>query len=309
MSRSRETKMCGVRFAVGCVVLLLCSALHGGLRAQDVLPLRIPPSVSMNSSDSCPVLRPMEDSVPVPALVLPAAFRQVGTNELSDSLGILRPFWKKLRHLHLGLSTDTLRVLHIGDSHIRGHLFPQTIGQLMQHTFGAVSYMDMGINGASCVTFTHPDRMAQVAALHPDLLILSFGTNESHNRRYTPLLHYRQMDDLVRMLRDSLPGVPMLMTAPPGSYDGFRHRRRRTYKVNPRTAIAVRTICRFADDNGLAIWNLYDIVGGIRRACFNWQEAGLMRPDHVHYTPEGYLLQGKLLHQALIKAYNDYVEH
>ena len=32
-----------------------------------------------------------------------------------------------------------------------------------------------------------------------------------------------------------------------------------------------------------------------------------MRPDHVHYMPDGYVLQGELLYQALIKAYNDYV--
>ena len=61
------------------------------------------------------------------------------------------------------------------------------------------------------------------------------------------------MDELVRMLRDSLPNVPLLMTTPPGSYDSFRKsRRRRTYSINPRTAIAVETMRRFADDNGLA---------------------------------------------------------
>lgn len=42
------------------------------------------------------------------------------------------------------------------------------------------------------------DRIADMA-LHPDLLILSFGTN-SHNRRYSNA-HYRQMGDLVRMSR------------------------------------------------------------------------------------------------------------
>ena len=52
---------------------------------------------------------------------------------------------------------------------------------------------------------------------------------------------------------------------------------------------------------------MYNILGGTRRACLNWQEAGLMRPDHVHYMPDGYVLQGELLYQALIKAYNDYV--
>ena len=225
------------------------------------------------------------DTVAVPQIAFPSGFQQLGENELTDSLGILNPFWEKLRLLHAGFSTDTIRIVHIGDSHT-----------------------DMGINGAFCTTFTRPDRISDIAALHPDLVILSFGTNESHNRRYNTLLHYRQMDELVRMLRDSLPNVPLLMTTPPGSYDSFRKsRRRRTYSINPRTAIAVETMRRFADDNGLAVWDMYEAVGGRQRACLNWQEAKLMRPDHVHYLPEGYVLQGELFYQALLKAYNDYV--
>ena len=217
------------------------------------------------------------------------------------------PFWEKMRMLRLGASADTIRIVHVGDSHIRGHIFPQTTGELLRKTFGALTYMDMGINGAFCVTFTRPVRVADIAALHPDLVILSFGTNESHNRRYNSKLHYQQMDELVRMLRDSLSGVPMLMTTPPGSYESFRQRRRRrTYKINPRTSVAVQTIRRFADANGLAVWDMYDVFGGVRRACLNWQEAKLMRPDHVHYLPEGYVLQGEMFYQALLKAYNDY---
>ena len=95
-----------------------------------------------------------------------------------------------------------------------GRILPRTTGTLLTETFGAISYTDMGINGAFCTTFTRPDRISDIAALHPDLVILSFGTNESHNRRYNTLLHYRQMDELVRMLRDSLPNVPLLMTTP-----------------------------------------------------------------------------------------------
>ena len=68
-------------------------------------------------------------------------------------------------------------------------------------------------------------------------------------------------------------------------------------------------IKRFADDNGLAVWDMYHILGGRRRACLNWQEAGLMRPDHIHYLAPAYELQGQLFYQALIKAYNDYVEY
>lgn len=53
-----------------------------------------------------------------------AAFRQMKENVLTDSLGILNPFWEKLRLSRLGASADTLRIVHVGDSHIRGHIFP-----------------------------------------------------------------------------------------------------------------------------------------------------------------------------------------
>ena len=39
----------------------------------------------------------------------------------------------------------------------------------------------------------------------------------------------------------------------------------------------------------------------------SWTRNHLLRADGIHFTPEGYRLQGNLLHQALIKAYNEYV--
>ena len=118
------------------------------------------------------------------------------------------------------------------------------------------------------------------------------------------------MEELLGLLRDSLPNVPILLTTPPGSYESFRQRRRRrTYAVNPRTVTAVNTIHDFARRHKLVVWDMYNIVGGSLRACKNWMDAGLMRPDHVHYLPEGYTLQGELLYEAIIKAYNEYVSH
>ena len=249
------------------------------------------------------------DTIPVQTS-FPSAFRETGRNEIIDSIALLTPVFERLRQVRAGLSEDTVRILHIGDSHIRGHIYPQTTGTLLKETFGAVSYTDMGVNGATCLTFTHPGRIADIVALKPELLILSFGTNESHNRRYNVNLHYNQMDEFIKLLRDSLPNTPILLTTPPGSYESFRQRRRRrTYAVNPRTATASETIRRYAKEHRLLVWDMYDVVGGKRRACVNWTEAKLMRPDHVHYLPEGYILQGNLLYQALINAYNDYVSH
>ncbi|MGP1539921.1 SGNH/GDSL hydrolase family protein [Bacteroides pyogenes] len=278
--------------------------------AQDPLPQI---AASEHPLKNMKPLREIMDreALKVPVQVMfPAAFRGTGHNEIADSLALLSPFLERLRQVHLGLSEDTVRIVHIGDSHVRGHIYPQTAGARLAETFGAVSYVDMGVNGATSLTFTHPVRIADIAALRPELLIVSFGTNESHNRRYNANVHYRQMDELMQLLRRSLPDVPFLLTTPPGSYDSFRKKRRkRTYAINPRTAIAAETIRRYAGDHQVLLWDMYEVVGGRRRACLNWTEANMMHFDHVHYLPEGYVLQGDLLFQAIIRAYNDYVSN
>lgn len=277
--------------------------------AQDLIPAC--PALSKVSKTIKPLREMNRANDTIFAQVpFPSAFRETGRNEIIGNLSLLDSVFERLRLLRAGLSEDTVRIVHIGDSHVRGHIYPQTAGTRLAATFNVVSYTDMGVNGATSLTFTHPERIAAIAALKPELLILSFGTNESHNRRYNANIHYNQMDELVNLLRVSMPDVPILLTTPPGSYESFRQRRRkRTYSINSRTATAAETIRHYARNHNLLVWDMYDVVGGSRRACTNWTEAKLMRPDHVHYLPEGYILQGNLLYEALINAYNDYVSH
>ena len=306
MIGERRTKRSS-RWLARIVLLFSCSWI--GLYAQDFLPQQPPLESRLKEVKPLGEWRAGGDTIRV-KVAFPEAFRQTGPNVLIDSLGLLQPV---LEHLHLvraGLSEDTVRIVHIGDSHVRGHIYPQTTGTRLIEAFGAVSYIDKGVNGATCLTFTHSKRIDEVANLKPELLILSFGTNESHNRRYNAHLHYHQLDELVKSLRLRLPDVPILLTTPPGAYESFRkQKRRRTYVINPRTATAVATIHRYAKEHRLLVWDMYEVVGGKSRACLNWTAARLMRPDHVHFLPEGYILQGNLLYQALITAYNDYVSY
>ena len=229
------------------------------LAAQDRIPACPPPGKKQKTIKPLREMNWANDTVSV-QFSFPAAFRGMGRNEIVDSIALLTPVFERLRQVRAGLSEDTVRIVHIGDSHVRGHIYPQTTGARLIETFGAVSYIDKGVNGATCLTFTHPDRIAEIAALKPELLILSFGTNESHNRRYNVNVHYNQMDELVNLLQDSLPNVSILLTTPPGSYESFRQRRRRrTYAVNPRTATASETIRRYAKEHRLLVWDMYDV--------------------------------------------------
>lgn len=159
-------------------VLLFCLLSVLKLLAQDPLPACPVKGKLMQSVKPMKEMKLLYDTIQV-RVDLPATFKEVGYNEIIDSLGILSPVLEHLRLVKGGILEDTVRILHIGDSHIRGHIYPQTTGQRLAETFGAVSYTDMGVNGATCLTFTHPNRIAAIAALKPELLILSFGTNES----------------------------------------------------------------------------------------------------------------------------------
>lgn len=288
------------------VSIILCM-IASSVGAQDLIPVTAHPHVRIKDVRPLNEYKSVPDTIVV-RITLPEVFRHTGPNRITDKSNVLKPIMERFYGLRSGASEDTLRVVHIGDSHVRGRIYPRTVGLKLNEIFGYISYTDMGVNGATCLTFTHPDRIEAIAELKPELLILSFGTNESHNKRYNATVHYHQMDELVKLLRSRMPDVPILLTTPPGSYESFRQsRRRRTYAINPRTVTTVNTIRRYAQDRRLAVWDMYDVVGGKDYACKNWWEAGLMRPDHVHYLPEGYVLQGELLFEALINAYNDYV--
>jgi len=289
------------------LLVACCWALP--LWAQDPLPAE-PNVQSPSAVTTIPgaVAEPVSvpgacDTIPLLSLVLPAAFRGTASNDILDESGELAPFFDKLCRAASSDTVVAIRVVHIGDSHVRGHIFPQTAGGLLSERFVGLVYTDHGINGATTQSYARSQVMAGVSRLRPDLLIISFGTNESHDTQYNAARHWDRLTEFVSMLRRQMPGVPLLLTTPPGSYERRGRRRRASYTVNPRTAVAARNMVRFGRENHVAVWDIYSIAGGAQ----NWQRAHLMRPDHVHYQPAGYELQGRLLYQAIIKAYNRYV--
>ncbi|WP_337420464.1 GDSL-type esterase/lipase family protein [Phocaeicola sp.] len=304
-------------FYIACLTVLV--AMPG--YAQDVLPEC--PKPDKHSSPVYPSheMKQLMQFVSVDS-PMPAVFRNTTENELTDPAGSLHPFWEKL-----GALDRPLRIVHIGDSHVRGHVFPYVMRCSLEDDFGSkavenipvtyqtsgiaretgssgVVYHILGVNGATCQSFSTPEHIRQIADLHPDLVILSFGTNEAHGRRYNASEHTAAMNYLIEELKASCPDVAFLMTTPPGAY--VRNGRRGKI-INPRTPLVVENELKFAREHGIAIWDMYDIVGGKQRACLNWNAAKMYQRDKIHFTHEGYTLQGLLLHEAFIKAYNHYV--
>lgn len=307
----------GEKRGVWMLFLMLCCL--PALYAQDMLPALPSPADPLQLPGEPRQMHQQMRLLAVPDS-LPATF-QHATDNIIGNAQVLFPFFDKLNE-----RSEPVRVVHIGDSHVRGHLYPLITRHRLENSFGAeavyphevsyrtsglaeetgqpgIVYHIFGINGATSATFSDDAKVMEIAALRPDLVIVSFGTNEAHSRRYLPQAHKEQIDRLVGMLRTACPHTLFLLTTPPGAYVG----RRRSRTVNPRTATATRVIKDYARENEMAVWDMYNIVGGKTDACRNWTQHHMLRPDGIHFTPEGYRLQGNLLHQALIKAYNEYV--
>ncbi len=260
--------------------------------------------------------------------VMPDGFLNTRTNAINRAAGLHQVFDT------LCLSGRPLRVLHLGDSHVAGKMFPNSISTMLEEKWGraendsagsGLHYRFMGKNGATTKHFANEEKMQSIAETNPDLIILSFGTNECHGMGYLEDVHEGELSTFHDMLRTACPAAVIMMTTPPGDYltrrrvryvkrrtRGNKRRtvRRVTYvpsRINPMTARCAAELESFGEKNGLPVWDMNTIVGG-DSAVINWEAANMMRPDKVHYTAEGYSLQGKLLGEAILKAYNAYVE-
>lgn len=239
----------------------------------------------------------------------PSTFRNTHTNELIDGAA-LAPMFKKI-HQH-----KTVKVMQIGDSHVKGNILPRTLGSTLEKYFPQMEFTYYGMNGAWARRFYEQDMINRVAAERPDLVIVSFGTNEAHGNTIDERVHAETMKTLTDRINERCPGVCFLFTTPPGSYISQRTgsyttgvgRRRRTHynttKVpNMNTANVARSIVNFCRSHHMAVWDIFTIAGGSSSAFTNWRNAGLMNTDCIHYLAAGYTLQGKLLGEAIYKAY------
>ena len=304
-----------------CLSLCLLIAGFRFVDAQDPEPVKTAPD-SRSRLAMSKELRALMSLAPTPESPMPGTFRGTADNVITDPTGSLCTFFDKIAEMD-----RPVRIVHIGDSHIRGHVLPYVMRLSLEEDFGSeavedipVSYRSsglatetgepgivyhiIGVNGATCGTFATPERIKEIAGLSPDLVIVSFGTNEAHGRNYSSDEHRASLDHILTAIKAECPETAFLLTTPPGAYiRGGKQGR----TVNPRTPKVVETELDYAEQGGLAVWNLYEIAGGKESACANWTRGGYFQKDKIHFTHEGYRVQGMLLHEAFIKAYNGYV--
>jgi lysophospholipase L1-like esterase len=173
-------------------------------------------------------------------------------------------------------------------------------GIILERQQPGLFYHAMGVNGASFDRFSKiAEFFPQMRILTPDLIVISLGTNDTQGR-FREEVYLRTVKQFMKQLAKAVPGVPVLFTFPPDSNKNGR--------TNQDIAKANQILSKYALENNYAWWNLQEVMGG-SGSIRHWQGQGLARSDLKHFTPKGYMLQGQLFNQALVKGYKNYAEH
>lgn len=155
-------------------------------------------------------------------------------------------------------------------------------------------FMAYGSSGAQYREYTEKCDLGadELRMVHPDLVIVSLGTNDAH-KTYTTDVFYEKVAALLTELRSNSPGCCILLTTQPDTY--FRE----SEPVSDSVVFAV--LERVAVEFQCGLWNLKNVMGG-EGSIHYWLKEGLASSDLLHLTPAGYLFQGELLARALAKA-------
>lgn len=165
-----------------------------------------------------------------------------------------------------------------------------------------VIFHTIGVNGAQYKSYLQTKNFwKQIQSLEADAYIIYLGTNEAQNQKLDNNELYEQIDSMINQLQKLTPNACFLLCTPPVSY---------YQKTQPNyTLIQVsKEIERASIFNCTAYWDLFSISKGIS-GTFLWKKFNLLNNDLVHFTKEGYALQGSLFTDAFLSAYELYKQN
>jgi len=171
-------------------------------------------------------------------------------------------------------------------------------GLVLENNNPGITYSSIGVNGAKFSDFNkYPLFFEQLKALEPDMIVLSLGTNETFDKMVSSDFMV-QLQLFIDNMKAQGITVPIIISTPPPSL--FKRKFPNTFAAD-----YSENIIGSSEEKGFAVWDLYSQLGGLYGVNRN-AARGLMASDKVHYSKAGYEKQGKLLSEAVLKAYSNF---
>lgn len=210
----------------------------------------------------------------------------------TDSHGVYSPTKEnKYTTLHFDDLQEKLTIKPASEEGNR----PQLQGMVLENGKPGVLYHALGVNGSTVSQYLRStDFTQQISELNAALVIISFGTNDSYTTpaKFCTECQKENYRKLIAKIREQNPDVGILLTTPP---DHYYYRRYPNKNVKP----LVESMYELAAEEEVALWDLYAAMGGAGSIA-EWHKEGLSRGDLIHFTRDGYQLQGDMLYNALL---------
>lgn len=167
-------------------------------------------------------------------------------------------------------------------------------GFVIENDKPGVVYHTIGVNGAKMSDYNkYPLFFKQLPLLEPDLIILSFGTNESYGKLSDTEYTYELAEFVNNIRKRNSKAIILVMTPPPSLFP-----RRRTNPYVESYSVALMGL------TNLPVWDLFSRMGGESGIRPHGEYSKMIARDNVHYTSQGYEAQGQLFSSDFVDAYN-----
>jgi lysophospholipase L1-like esterase len=203
-------------------------------------------------------------------------------------------------------SAQLIKVLHIGDSHIKAGIFSQQFMEKLNDYYSEKKHGNLFFNFQwFCKIGTKYSDYNELAELNtqlineqPDLVIISLGVNDAFSGS-SQTNFYEKVDHLIKKIKKLSPQSCILIITPSDAlkYDKAKG----TYLALPEIKNVVNTLVKYANDNGIAYWNLYEVMGG-EYSINSWFAKKMVQPDRIHFTAKGYGMLAEWLFTAFINS-------
>lgn len=189
-------------------------------------------------------------------------------------------------------------------------------GALLENDENGILYSAIGINGAQLMHYNQHEATlpAQLSAVRPQLVIISLGTNEAFGG-VSASDFKKELNTAVKAVQTYAPGARLLFTTPPY---GMKKKRSVPYKrkvgkkirtayrvsfvTNTQVAVLKEVLVDYCRENGHACWDFYEVMKTDTRFARGWSN------DRIHFNAYGYTLQGTLLSEAILSAYDAWMK-
>lgn len=201
--------------------------------------------------------------------------------------------------LNIGLECDNNTETIVSNYRNQDNSLFSIMGILPENDFNGITYHALGVNGASlkswlrCEKFEH-----QMHFLKPDLAIMAVGVNDA-NVPYGTFSTERYKEEYRKLLGKIYTVNPECAVIFITNNDCVLRTGRYSYGPNKNTALVQNAIMELAEEEGAAVWDLYDIMGGLGSMAV-WRDTGLANKDRVHFLVSGYELLGDMMYNAII---------